>query len=84
MNGVLYMKACILIKTGPGKHKEVARSINQIEGVRMAFPVLGRTDVVASVEVTSLKKLSILALKIGESQDVTATETLVGLEGVGE
>ena len=78
------MKACILIKTDPGKHKAVARSINKIEGVRMAFSVLGRTDVVASVEVTTLKKLSVLALKVGEAQNVTATETLVGLEGVGE
>lgn len=79
-----FMKACILIKTDPGKHIAVARNIALLEGVKMAFPVLGRTDVVASVEVTTLKKLSNLTLKIGESPGVTATETLVELELIGE
>ncbi len=78
------MKACILIKTDPGKHKAVSRSVALIEGVKMAFSVLGRTDVVASVEVTTLKKLSAVAFKVGESPGVTATETLVGLELIGE
>jgi len=78
------MKACILIKTDPGKHKAVARNITMLSGVKIAFPVLGRTDVVASVEVTSLKRLSTLAFEIGNVQSVVATETLVGMEGVGE
>ncbi len=78
------MKACILIKTDPGTHKAVAKNITGLKGVKIAFPVLGRTDVVANVETTTLKRLSILAFEIGTVPGVTATETLVGLEGVEE
>ena len=58
--------------------------IEKIKGVKIAFPVLGRADVVASVEVSTLEQLSVLAFKIGGTPGVTATETLVGLEGVVE
>jgi len=78
------MKACILIKTNPSKIKTIAKIVEKIEGVKIAFPVLGRTDVVASVEASTLEQLSILAFKIGGTPGVTATETLVGLAGVIE
>ena len=78
------MKACILIKTDPGKIKKIAKIIEKIKGVKIAFPVLGRTDVVASVEVSNIEQLSVIAFKIGETPGVTATETLVGLDGVVE
>lgn len=78
------MKACILIKTDPGKNRTITTMIEKINGVKIAFPVLGRADVVASVEVSTLEQLSVLAFKIGGTPGVTATETLVGLEGVVE
>lgn len=74
------MKACILIKVEAGKHDPVAKIVAGISGVKAAFPVLGRTDVVANVEVAGLKELSTLALEIGKTTGVTATETLVALE----
>jgi DNA-binding Lrp family transcriptional regulator len=78
------MKACILIKTDPGKNRTITKMIEKIKGVKIAFPVLGRADVVASVEASTLEQLSILAFKIGGTSGVTSTETLVGLEGVIE
>ncbi|RLI51767.1 Lrp/AsnC family transcriptional regulator [Candidatus Bathyarchaeota archaeon] len=78
------MKACILIKTEPSKIKTVTKIVEKIEGVKIAFSVLGRTDVVASVEASTLEELSILAFKIGGTPGVIATETLVGLVGVEE
>jgi len=74
------MKACLLIKTQPTKFDQVRKKIRAIKGIRVAFSVLGRTDVVANVEVKSLKELSTLALKMGSVDGVLATETLIGLE----
>ena len=74
------MKACVLIKTEAGKHRAVTGKVSKIKNVKISFPVLGRTDVVADVEVGDLKKLSELILEIGGINGVVATETLIGLE----
>jgi uncharacterized protein with GYD domain len=73
------MKACLLIRTDPGKHNDVAKSIARMEGVKLAFPVLGRTDVAADVEVADSKGLTELVLKLREIDGVAASETLVGV-----
>ncbi len=52
----------------------------RVEGVKLAFPVLGRTDVAVNVEVADLKALTGLMLKLREVDGIAATETLVGLE----
>jgi DNA-binding Lrp family transcriptional regulator len=52
------MKACLLIRTEPGKHNDVAEAVAGMEGVKLAFPVLGRTDVAANVEVADIESLS--------------------------
>lgn len=74
------MKACLLIRSDPGKHNEVAEAVAGMEGVKLAFPVLGRTDVAANVEVADLKALTDLMLKLREVEGVAASETLIGLE----
>lgn len=74
------MKACLLIKTKPRKHNDVAEAVSGMEGVRLAFPVLGRTDVAANVEVGDLKALTELVLKLMGVDGVAASETLIGLE----
>ena len=74
------MKACLLIKTKPGKHNTVANALNDIEGITHVFPVLGRTDVVANVKISDLKILTELVLKVLIVDGVDACETLVGLE----
>jgi hypothetical protein len=74
------MKACLLIRTQPGKHNEITEAVQSIEGVKLAFPVLGRTDVAASVEMLDLKKLTEIILRILVIDGVAACETLIGLE----
>lgn len=74
------MKACILIKTRLGRHNSVAKRVSKLGGVSLAFPVLGRTDVVANVSVKDLKELGSLAFEIGGLRGVLATETLIALE----
>ncbi len=74
------MKASILVKTRVRAHSDVAARIRRVKGVLYSFPVMGRTDVVAAVEADTLQELSELALRIGRSQGVVSTETLVGLE----
>jgi uncharacterized protein with GYD domain len=76
------MKACVLIKTEPGTHITVAKIVAQIKGVKTAFPVLGRTDVVANVDADELTGVSELVFKIGDLNGVTETETLIGMTGV--
>ena len=74
------MKACILVKTTAGKYGEVAKAIANLEGVKRAFPVMGRTDVVVWAEAPDLKSIGRLAFAIGRTTDVVATETLIGAE----
>ncbi len=74
------MKAVILIRTRATRHSDVADRIGRLKGVMYAFPVMGRTDVVASVQVAGVRELSELALRISRTGDVLMTETMVGLE----
>ena len=74
------MKACILVKTKPGKYDGIAESILELAGVEDAFVVMGRTDIAVRAEVDDLMALSILALNIGSIEGVSATETLLALE----
>ena len=74
------MKATILIRTKVREHSDVAARVGKMKGVHHSFPVMGRTDVVAAVEVPSLKDLSELAFRISRVRGVSVTETLIGLE----
>jgi hypothetical protein len=74
------LKAFILIKTRVRAHSDVAARIRKVKGVLHSFPVMGRTDVVVAVKAGTLRELSELALRIGRTQGVVATETLIGLE----
>jgi DNA-binding Lrp family transcriptional regulator len=55
------VKAFILIDTSPGKAREVASKLRQVEGVSMAHAVTGPHDIIA----------------IAEAHDVTALGELV-------
>lgn len=74
------MKACVLIRTRPGRHQQVAEKIASLQGVKEAFPVMGTADVVVRVEVKDLKAMTDLGTKIGNLQDVVTTETLIAAE----
>jgi DNA-binding Lrp family transcriptional regulator len=76
------VKACVLIKTKPGTHIAIAKIVAQIKGVKAAFAVLGRTDVVANVDADELADVSELVFLIGNLDGVSETETLIGMRGV--
>ncbi len=76
------MKACILIKTTPGTQGEVFEAVEQLPGVKLAFPVFGRTDIIATVEVPSFQDLVKVIEKAKEQTGVTASETLVEMEAI--
>jgi len=71
------VSACILICCKPGLFSDVARDIQGLEGVVVAFSASGRWDVVAEIEVADMMALSDLMLKINGLPGVRATETLV-------
>jgi uncharacterized protein with GYD domain len=74
------MKACLLIRTKPGRHNDLAMAFTEMTGVKLAFPVLGRTDIVANVEVDDLEALTGLVLILRDVEGIAATETLIGFE----
>lgn len=74
------MKACILVKTSSGKHKDVSKKINGMKGVKMVFPTFGRADVVVDTKVADFKELASLLSRISRVRGVLATETLIALE----
>jgi uncharacterized protein with GYD domain len=80
VNGEDAVKACVLIRVRPGQHYEVARTISSFGGVKCAFAVMGGADVVARIEVKTMKALTALGTQIGNLPDVVTTETLVAAE----
>jgi DNA-binding Lrp family transcriptional regulator len=74
------VKACVLIRVRPGQHYLVAKEIASFEGVKSAFAVVGNADVVASIEVPSMRALAALGTKIGNLAGVVISETLVTAE----
>lgn len=74
------MKACILIKTAPGSQTSVCEAVEEIPAVKTVFPVLGRTDIVANLAVTSFLDLIKVIEEAKKQEGVTATETLVEME----
>ena len=58
----------------------MAEAIAGMESVKLAFPVLGRTDVAANVEVADLKALTEFMMELRTVEGIAASETLIGLE----
>ncbi len=71
------VRACVLIYCKPGEYLDVLRKLNGMEGVREAFPVHGRCDLIALVEALDYPELSVLTAKINAIEGIQRTETLV-------
>jgi DNA-binding Lrp family transcriptional regulator len=78
--GIILVSACVLIRTEHGKFEDVVKALNQVKGVRRAFPVLGRYDVVVEVESADMKELGSTVLRISRLSGVVFTETLIEVE----
>ncbi|HVA79039.1 MAG TPA: Lrp/AsnC ligand binding domain-containing protein [Candidatus Binataceae bacterium] len=71
------VKAFILIDTSPGKAREVASKLRQVEGVSVAHAVTGPHDIIAIAEahdVTALGELVVQRIQsvIGVSRSLTS------------
>lgn len=73
----MLVSACVLVRTASGKFDEAVKALRQVKGVQRVFPVLGRFDVVADVEVKDPKDLGPTILRLGRLAGVVFTETLV-------
>lgn len=71
------ISACVLIRTERGRFSEVAEKMKEFEGVKDAFTVFGRYDVVVDLEASSLESLTKTAFKMGNISGVVFTETLI-------
>ncbi|KPV64636.1 MAG: AsnC family protein [Candidatus Bathyarchaeota archaeon BA2] len=71
------VSACVLIYCDAGKFPAVLNEVKKLAGVKRAFSVLGRCDVVAEIEAVDVKTLSEITWKITRLLGVTATETLM-------
>ncbi|MEM1607030.1 MAG: Lrp/AsnC ligand binding domain-containing protein [Candidatus Bathyarchaeia archaeon] len=74
------VSACMLIRTEHGRFEDVVKAVSQLKGVKRAFPVLGRYDVVVDIEAADMKDLGLTVLRIGRLSGVVFTETLVEIE----
>lgn len=57
------VKAFILIDTSPGKAKEVAQKLRQIQGISAAHAVTGPHDIIAMVESADVSSLGELVVQ---------------------
>lgn len=71
------VSACILVRCSAGRYGEAVEGIARIPQVKSVFPVLGRWDVVADVEASTLEELAQIVRRIGRLGSVVFTETLV-------
>jgi len=76
----LLVSACVLIRTSQGKFDEAVKALRQVKGVQRVFPVLGRYDVVADVEVKDSSDLGPTVLRLGRLAGIVFTETLVEIK----
>ena len=74
------LSACVLIRTGHGKFEDVVKKVLQLKGVKRAFPVLGRYDVVVDVEASDHAELGNTILRMSRLAGVVFTETLVEVQ----
>ena len=69
---------CVLFCCESGKLKNFVEEVKKVKGVKRAFSVHGRWDVVAEVEAADIKALGETVMKLHGVAGVKATETLVG------
>lgn len=69
-----------MVNVVPGQEKAAYNELQQIEGIKDIYHVFGEYDFVVISEVEGLSTLNRLVDTIRESENVTATQTVVGAE----
>jgi len=75
------VKAVVLIRCRAGTYKDVVRRLRELENVKLVFSSLGAYDVVSKVEASNLAEIAKVVRTIRSFKNVSATETLVEVEG---
>jgi DNA-binding Lrp family transcriptional regulator len=70
------LNACVLIKTIPTKIEEILSEVRKFKQVRKVYPVFGRWDIMALMEVTEYRELKTITAQINSMKGVRSTETL--------
>lgn len=70
------LRACLLVKTAPTRTDEVLAKMKKTKGVKKAYVVYGRFDMVAFVEGPGYPALRDLTAKVNSIDGVRSTETL--------
>lgn len=70
------ISACMLIRAEGGKIENVVVGLGQIQGVKAAFPILGRYYVAVDIEAEDYKRLGKAILKANRLSGIVFTETL--------
>ncbi len=71
------LNACVLIKTTPLQTESVLQKTVRLRGVRKAFVVYGRFDMIAFAETDDYPEIRKLTGTINAIEGVRSTETLV-------
>jgi len=69
-----------MINVLPGYEKAAYRELKIIEGIKDVYHVFGEYDFVVIIDVKDLSILNSVVDKIRESENVTATQTIIGAE----
>lgn len=69
-----------MVNVVPGHEKTAYNELKNIEGIKDIYHVFGEYDFVVICEVEGLSTLNNLVDTIRESENVTATQTVVGAE----
>jgi uncharacterized protein with GYD domain len=69
-----------MVNVVPGQEKTAYNELQKIEGIKDIYHVFGEYDFVVVSEVEGLSTLNNLVDMIRESENVTATQTVVGAE----
>jgi DNA-binding Lrp family transcriptional regulator len=70
------VKACLLVKTTPVKGPMVLEEVNKLKGVKKAFLVYGRADMIVLVDAKEYEDVLKVISKVHSMDGVRSTETL--------
>lgn len=71
------LNACILLKVVPTRAEAVLEAVKKIGGVKKAYLIYGRFDIVAFLEMKDYAELREVTSVINGIEGVRSTETLV-------
>lgn len=69
-----------MIDVEPGSEKAVYDTVSKIKGIREVVPVYGENDFIVIADLENIGDLNVMVMKIREIQNVTSTQTILGME----